>query len=162
MKAASQGANQHIRNSLGFSILPKDTSTCGPGESDQQPSDNKTLALPLSRSHPFSPAFNICDMTSPAWSASLITGVAAAVASFSSVTFENVNRMHRAQNMWWFSRWSPHALFRVSLHLSSLPNHVVFDQLVWKAIHSADEKARGFSKQSVSQYFWLHSLRFSF
>lgn len=29
----------------GVSILPKDT--CGSGESNQQPSDNKTLALPL-------------------------------------------------------------------------------------------------------------------
>ena len=43
--AAMQGANQHIRSSLGFSILPKDTLTCQPGESNQQPSDNKMLAL---------------------------------------------------------------------------------------------------------------------
>ena len=35
--AAMQSADQHIRSSLGFSILLKDTST---------PSDNKTLALP--------------------------------------------------------------------------------------------------------------------
>ena len=32
--AAMQGANQHIRSSLGFSILLKDTSTCRPGESN--------------------------------------------------------------------------------------------------------------------------------
>ena len=38
--AAMQGANQHIRSSLGFSTLPKDTSTCRPGESNQRPSDN--------------------------------------------------------------------------------------------------------------------------
>ena len=50
--AAIQGADQHIRSSLGFSILPKDTSTYGPGESNQQPSINKALALPLSNSHP--------------------------------------------------------------------------------------------------------------
>ena len=29
-----QGADQHIRSSLGFSVLPVDTSTCGPWESD--------------------------------------------------------------------------------------------------------------------------------
>ena len=34
----------------GFSILPKNTSTCRPGESNQLPSDNKMLALPLSHS----------------------------------------------------------------------------------------------------------------
>ena len=44
---AIYGADQQIRSSLGFSILPKDTSKCRPGESNQQPSDNKTLALPL-------------------------------------------------------------------------------------------------------------------
>ena len=49
--AAIQGANQHIRSSLGFKILPKDTLTCRPGESYQWPSDNETLALPLSHSH---------------------------------------------------------------------------------------------------------------
>ena len=48
--AAMQAADQHIRNSLAFSILPKDTSTCRPWESNQQPSDNKTLALPLRQS----------------------------------------------------------------------------------------------------------------
>ena len=48
--AAVQGADQHIRSSLGFSVLPKDTSTCRPGESSQRPSDNKTLALVLSHS----------------------------------------------------------------------------------------------------------------
>ena len=50
--AAMQGANQHIGSSLGFSILSKDTSTCRPGESNQQPSNNKTPALPLIHSHP--------------------------------------------------------------------------------------------------------------
>ena len=44
---AIQGADQHIRSSLGFSILPKDISTCRPGESNQGPSDSKTLVLPL-------------------------------------------------------------------------------------------------------------------
>ena len=48
--AAMQGVDQHIRSSLGFSILPKDTSTCSPGESNQRPSDNKALPLPLSHS----------------------------------------------------------------------------------------------------------------
>ena len=43
---AVRGANRHIRSSLGFSILPKDTLTCRPGESNQQPSDNNTLVLP--------------------------------------------------------------------------------------------------------------------
>ena len=33
--AAMGGADEHIRGSLGFSILPKDTSTCRPGESNQ-------------------------------------------------------------------------------------------------------------------------------
>ena len=41
---AMQGANQHILSSLGFSILDKDR----PGESNQRPSDNNTLAPPLS------------------------------------------------------------------------------------------------------------------
>ena len=40
-----QGADQHIRGSLGFSILPKDTSTSRAGELNQWPSTNKTLAL---------------------------------------------------------------------------------------------------------------------
>ena len=40
-----QGADQHIRRSLGFSILPKYMLTCRPGESNQQCSNNKTLAL---------------------------------------------------------------------------------------------------------------------
>ena len=54
--AALQDADQHIRSSLGLSILPKDNSTCRPGEwSQQQPSDNKTLALPLSHSRSFWP-----------------------------------------------------------------------------------------------------------
>ena len=47
--AAVQGADQHIRSSLEFSILPKDTLTCRPGESNQQPFNNKTPAL--SHSH---------------------------------------------------------------------------------------------------------------
>ena len=38
--AAMQDANQHIRSSLGFMILPKGTSTCRPGESFQQPSED--------------------------------------------------------------------------------------------------------------------------
>ena len=42
-----QGVKEHIRSRLGFSILPKDTSTCKPGDSNPQPSDNKMLALPL-------------------------------------------------------------------------------------------------------------------
>ena len=50
--AAMQGADQHIRGSLGFSILPKDSSTCRPGESNQRPADNKTLAPVLSCSRP--------------------------------------------------------------------------------------------------------------
>ena len=50
--AAMQGADQHTRSILGFSILPKVTSTCRPGETNQQPSDNKTLALPQSHSPP--------------------------------------------------------------------------------------------------------------
>ena len=37
--------DQHMRSSLGFSILPKVTSTCRPGESNQRPSDNKLLLL---------------------------------------------------------------------------------------------------------------------
>ena len=48
--AAMQGADQHIRRTLGFSISPKNMSTCRPGELNQQPSDNKTLALALSHS----------------------------------------------------------------------------------------------------------------
>ena len=35
--AATQGADQHIRSSLGVSILPKDTLACRPGESNQRP-----------------------------------------------------------------------------------------------------------------------------
>ena len=46
------GANQHIRSNLGFSVLHKDTSTCRPGESNHQPSDNKTLPLPLNQRCP--------------------------------------------------------------------------------------------------------------
>ena len=48
--AAMQGADLYIRSSYGFSILPKDTSKCRPGESNQQSSDNKTLAEPQSPS----------------------------------------------------------------------------------------------------------------
>ena len=51
--AAMQAPDQHIRGSLGFRILPKDTSTCRPGESNQRSSNNKT-ALFLSHSHPTS------------------------------------------------------------------------------------------------------------
>ena len=50
--AAMQGADQHIRSSLGFSILPKDTLACNPGESNQRLSDNKTLSLPGIHSRP--------------------------------------------------------------------------------------------------------------
>ena len=50
--AAIQGADQHIRSSLGFSILPTDILTCRTGESNRQLSDNKTVVLPLSHSHP--------------------------------------------------------------------------------------------------------------
>ena len=53
MVAPMQGTDQHTRCSLGFSILPKDTSTCRPGESNQWPSNNKTLALPLIHSRTF-------------------------------------------------------------------------------------------------------------
>ena len=35
--APMQGANQHIRSSLGYRILPKDTSTCRPGGWNQRP-----------------------------------------------------------------------------------------------------------------------------
>ena len=38
-------ADQLIGNSLGFSILPKDTKTYRPEQSNHQLSDNKTLAL---------------------------------------------------------------------------------------------------------------------
>ena len=48
---AIQGADQHIRSSLGFRILPKNILTWRPGESNQQASNKKTLALPLRR-HP--------------------------------------------------------------------------------------------------------------
>ena len=44
-----QGADQHIRSSLGLSLLPKDTSTCRPGESNQLPSNKMMPALPLSQ-----------------------------------------------------------------------------------------------------------------
>ena len=40
--AAMQVADQQIRRSLRFGILPKDTLTCTPGELNQHPSDNKT------------------------------------------------------------------------------------------------------------------------
>ena len=49
--AAMQGADQHISSSVELRILPKDTSTCRPGDLNQQPSDNKMLALPPSHSH---------------------------------------------------------------------------------------------------------------
>ena len=47
--AAMQDVDQHIRSSLGFSILPEVNSTSRPGESNQQPSNSITLALPLSQ-----------------------------------------------------------------------------------------------------------------
>ena len=43
--AAMQGADQHIRSSLGFSILPKDTSTWRPGELNQRPVTFKNRTL---------------------------------------------------------------------------------------------------------------------
>ena len=46
----TQGADQCIRSSLGFSFLPKDTLTCRPGELNRWPS--KILALHLSHCHP--------------------------------------------------------------------------------------------------------------
>ena len=51
--AAMQGADQHIRSRLGFSILPKVTLPCRPGETNQRPSNNKMLAQPLSHSRPW-------------------------------------------------------------------------------------------------------------
>ena len=54
-----QGADQHIRSSLGFSV--KDTLTCRPRESNQQPSDNKTLDLPL-RNSQYGGGFNLEDV----------------------------------------------------------------------------------------------------
>ena len=39
--AAMRGADQHIRRSLGFSILSKGTLTCRPGESNQRPSESQ-------------------------------------------------------------------------------------------------------------------------
>ena len=59
MTAAMQGADQHIGSDLGLGILSKDTSqTCIPGESNQQPANNKTLALPpeLSRQIQYHPS----------------------------------------------------------------------------------------------------------
>ena len=46
--AAMQGADQHVRSSLGLSILGKNTWTCRPrpGESNQRPAGNKMSALP--------------------------------------------------------------------------------------------------------------------
>ena len=52
-EAAIQGADQHIRSSVGFSILLKDTLTCRTGELNQQPSFDKMLAPPLSHSYPY-------------------------------------------------------------------------------------------------------------
>ena len=65
--AAMQGADQHIRSSLGFSVLPKDTSTCRPGESNQRPSNNMMLALPLSHSRPFSSQFQMRNVDHTNW-----------------------------------------------------------------------------------------------
>ena len=44
--AAIQGADQHIKSSLGFVILPKDTSKCRPGESNQQASQKRHWLCP--------------------------------------------------------------------------------------------------------------------
>ena len=41
----TDGADQHIRSSLGFSVLPRDTWTCRPGELNLQPS-KKTVSTP--------------------------------------------------------------------------------------------------------------------
>lgn len=38
---------------LGFSVLPKDSLTCKPGELNQQPSNNKMLALPPETQSPY-------------------------------------------------------------------------------------------------------------
>ena len=48
--AAMQGADQHIRSSFGFSILPKDSFTCRLRELNQQPTSNETLTLAQSHS----------------------------------------------------------------------------------------------------------------
>ena len=57
---AIQGADQHMRSRLGFSIMPKDTSKCRPGQSNQWPSDNKLLPLPLNHSRPEPELFFFC------------------------------------------------------------------------------------------------------
>ena len=50
----TDGGDCHTRcrqaHQEGFSILPKDTSACRHGESNQRPSNNMTLALPLGQS----------------------------------------------------------------------------------------------------------------
>ena len=51
--AAMQGANQHIRSNLGFSVLPKDTSICRLGELNQRASDNKALVARVSTADVF-------------------------------------------------------------------------------------------------------------
>ena len=59
--AAMQRADQHIRNSLGFSNIPKDTLSCRPGESNQQPSENKMLDLPPEPQPPLTSEANNID-----------------------------------------------------------------------------------------------------
>lgn len=43
----SPGGQETRHSSLGFNVLPKDTSTCRSGVSNQRPADNKTLVPPL-------------------------------------------------------------------------------------------------------------------
>ena len=60
--AAMQGTHQHIMSRLGFSILPKNTSTCRLGESNQWTADNKTQALPLCHNHLHTHTYRQTDM----------------------------------------------------------------------------------------------------
>ena len=46
-----QDAYQHIKSSLGFSTLPKDTSTCRPEESTSDPPITRRWLNPLTLSH---------------------------------------------------------------------------------------------------------------
>lgn len=41
-----QGADQNIKSSLGFNIMPKDTSTCRHSESNQRPSESSSTPEP--------------------------------------------------------------------------------------------------------------------
>ena len=53
LMVAAAMQDQNTRSSLGLGIWSKDTSTCRPGESNQRPSDKKTLALLLSHTQMF-------------------------------------------------------------------------------------------------------------